>query len=447
MCLLKIDFQNAFNECSRQVILDQIASHFSELFAWTQWCYGCASELQFGPHRILSTSRVQQGDPMGPLLFSLALCHLLDDIGAGPASSDDGPYKLWYLDDGSIIGKRDQVVSLYNQIKLKGPGYGLHLNPTKCELYWPSGDPTFPSFDPSIIRLQDGVSLLGSPIWGSDSFFSSFVAKTMTQINTLQSTILELDDPQVELHILRSCLSVCKVNHLLRTVPPQLLASHLTTFDNNVRTTLSGIIHGPIPDAAWSQATLPFSLGGLGLREATRTAPAAFFASCVAAKPLVSILLPDLPMDDLTLPGELPSRSLLSATLGPDWDINPSQSSLQRALDSISFDCLLADSDIRNTARLKAISTNKTSGWLQAPPLRSIGLDMPNPEFITALKIWLGIPLTLWLTLSSAHAPNSLIDMATTFWDVAKVHTAPDATTPSGTLCTMLLKLTTRTPS
>ena len=72
MCLLKIDFQNAFNECSRQVILDQIASHFSELFAWTQWCYGCASELQFGPHRILSTSGVQQGDPMGPLLFSLA---------------------------------------------------------------------------------------------------------------------------------------------------------------------------------------------------------------------------------------------------------------------------------------------------------------------------------------------------------------------------------------
>ena len=50
--------------------------------------------------------------------------------------------------------------------------------------------------------------------------------------------------------------------------------------------------------------------------------------------------------------------------------------------------------DIRNLARLKTISaSSEASGWLQAAPLRSLGLDIPSPEFIMALKLWLGIPI------------------------------------------------------
>ena len=34
----KIDLTNAFNEVSRQAILDECAAHFPELFRWVFWC-------------------------------------------------------------------------------------------------------------------------------------------------------------------------------------------------------------------------------------------------------------------------------------------------------------------------------------------------------------------------------------------------------------------------
>ena len=59
MCLLKLDFRNAFNEVCRRTILNQVQAQFPELFGWVQWSYSCASELRFGPHHILSTIGVQ----------------------------------------------------------------------------------------------------------------------------------------------------------------------------------------------------------------------------------------------------------------------------------------------------------------------------------------------------------------------------------------------------
>ena len=69
LCCLKLDITNVFNECSHTSFMSCCHSDLPELFSWVQWCWCFAGELHFEPHHNLSMTSVQQGDPLGSLLF------------------------------------------------------------------------------------------------------------------------------------------------------------------------------------------------------------------------------------------------------------------------------------------------------------------------------------------------------------------------------------------
>eukprot|EP00731_Ephydatia_muelleri_P002155 Em0001g2155a len=97
--VLKIDMCNAFNLVSRQALLDECAFHFPDLLPWASWCYGQQPLLQHPLGTVTSEVGVQQGDPLGPMFFSLVLHKLVSAI-----ATDEDTAKLlfhaWYLDDG-----------------------------------------------------------------------------------------------------------------------------------------------------------------------------------------------------------------------------------------------------------------------------------------------------------------------------------------------------------
>ena len=136
-----------------------------------------------------------------------------------------------------------------------------------------------------------GIDFLSSPIWGSPDFLYTFVGSVVDGVSVLQAHLEDLEDPQVKLLLLRSCLNVCKLNHLLRTTPPGSMDSELLRFHDNLWHSLSSICNASISDQSWLQATLPCSLGGLGLCEASRASPAAFLGYCVSSFSLCSQLL------------------------------------------------------------------------------------------------------------------------------------------------------------
>ena len=75
--VLKIDLHNAFNRVSRQAVLNACALHIPELLSWSQWCYGQHPALWHSLGTISSEIGVQQGDPLGPLLFCLVLQQII----------------------------------------------------------------------------------------------------------------------------------------------------------------------------------------------------------------------------------------------------------------------------------------------------------------------------------------------------------------------------------
>jgi hypothetical protein len=120
--------------------------------------------------------------------------------------------------------------------------------------------------------------------------------------------LTEMDDPQVELLLLRACLGSAKMTYLTRVTPPDTVIPFATAFDNSMRSCLGRICQDDISDAQWMQAGLPLSMGGLGLTHTARVSSAAFIGSAEYSCAVVLDLVP-----------------VTSCALGPDISLDRAQ--------------------------------------------------------------------------------------------------------------------------
>ena len=198
--------------------------------------------------------------------------------------------------------------------------------------------------------------------------------------------------------MLRSCLSLPKMVFLLRTCASIHILTALHQFDSILRKALDSLVGGPLSEWSWHKASLPSSLGGLNLRQASTHAPAAYISSVSQSRLLVSEILGYT----VSLPDCLPSciKSLGTSVGHPEWsslqdiDFPLRQRVLSRAIDVASHQLLLETApDIRFKALANSTALQHAGDWLNVIPSSSLGLHFLDREYRVCLRYWLGLPL------------------------------------------------------
>ena len=124
--LLKLNFKDAFNTLRRDKMLESVKEYTLESFTFIHAAYRQASLLFCGDHILETAEGVQQGDPLGPLLFCLTIQSLILKL--------QSEFSVFHLDDGTIGGSVEDVIHDLQLVEDEAGLAGLKLNHAKSEL-------------------------------------------------------------------------------------------------------------------------------------------------------------------------------------------------------------------------------------------------------------------------------------------------------------------------
>ena len=209
-------------------------------------CFFCEN------HILESAEGVQQGDPLGPLLFCLTIQSLILKL--------QSEFNVFYLNDGTIGGSVEDDLQL---VEDEAGLAGLKLNHAKSELICDdvcARDAVMSAFSGLQVIAREQATLLGTPI-GSVDLINSILTLKLEKLKLMGERLQHLSC-QDALLILRHSLAIPKVLYILRTAPC-FLSDQLEAFDGVLRSILSQVLNINLSqEMAWMQASLPSSSAG-----------------------------------------------------------------------------------------------------------------------------------------------------------------------------------------
>ena len=397
--LVKLDFTNAFNCVDRGVVLEQACAHFPALARFATWCYQQPSRLKFGSSSLLSSAGVQQGDPLGPLLFAAALQPVAADLRQAPLDM-----ALHYLDDGVLAGDVPSVAAALQHVQQRAADVGLQLNLSKCETVAVGRlDPgTLHAHLPDSLlhdsagntRVLRNFGFLGAAV-GDQAFCETHTAARVAKAASLLEALAELDGPQVGVRLLRACAGYTRMVHSMRCTPPASQNRALAEFDAHARQCFGSLTRIHLTTAQWAQALRGFSQAGLGLRSSARHAPAAFLASVGASLSACADLDAGFSqLEALASSDVVDALTALNASLDDGISLQQAvaskQHDLSKLLDAASWNAQLGHATLAERAALLSECGPGARAFLAGLP--SGRTRMEKPVFVAEVRVRLGVP-------------------------------------------------------
>ena len=217
---LQLDFTNAFNSIERSVVLDVVRERLPALYPFVCWSYSCEALLYHEDHTLFSRNGVRQGDPLGPLLFSLGLQPVLESVG-----SRHDCLIFAFLDDVYLVGNAEDLEEARCELVEQASIVSLQFNALKSNAFSPQDCSENP-FPCSL--TGEGMVVLGSPV-GNREFCEDFLESALAEHKTVFDELEPMPSQEAYL-LLRFCM-VPKVIHLSRLVPSHLFRAFGRRFD------------------------------------------------------------------------------------------------------------------------------------------------------------------------------------------------------------------------
>jgi hypothetical protein len=274
------DFKNAFNSVSRVAVSAATLTYAPEFYKPAKWAYNEPSALVMYDGTVITSSEgVRQGDPLGPLLFSLAIQDTLQQLQKQLTKAArrglPPPIVVAYLDDVYIISAQEITPQQLEQHLQQAP---ISLNAQKTKSY-------------SLQDLrQTGLKTLGSFV-GSQTSKKEFLRE---KIGELQQVLDRLQDlPKQHALLLLRASTTSLLRHLPRTLEGPELQEELQDIDQRLLQMVK-YLQGSTDSKLLDQDLVaqPQRLGGLGITLYAETASLAFQNSRTIADITLQRFLP-----------------------------------------------------------------------------------------------------------------------------------------------------------
>ena len=238
LTVLSIDGVGAYDHVLRQAMLSGLNAvpEARAMLPFVRMAYASLSRYAWedggGAFRFVEQAEGgEQGDPLMPMLFSLAVHEALD---RAQAELQPGEHIFAFLDDVYALCAPERVREVYNCLErhlTSVAGIWLHQGKTRV---WNRAGLRPPNLEDlgRDVWSPEGIKVLGTPVGNAD-YVRGLLSERLKEERKLWESIPFVCDPQCAWQLVIQC-AMSMATHVLRTVPPSLVGDYAQVHDDGV---------------------------------------------------------------------------------------------------------------------------------------------------------------------------------------------------------------------